>query len=106
MSLPLLPDDVCTIGHHRQTRERVREKIGRFFEVYLDCPVEVCAERDRNGHYAKAFAGLYDDFIGVTEPYQVSERVELVLDTDRKPVDECSAILLKEALEFLRNSSS
>ena len=94
---------VCTIGHHRQTRERVRERIGRVFEVYLDCPVEVCAERDRKGHYAKALAGYYDNFIGVTEPYQRSEEVELTLNTDRNTIDECSSILLSETLSFLRD---
>ena len=96
---------VCTIGHHRQTREMVRERIGRVFEVFLDCPVEVCAKRDRKGHYAKAFAGLYDNFVGVTEPYERSEEVELILDTDRNTIEECSSILLNETLDFLRNSS-
>jgi adenylylsulfate kinase len=92
---------VATIAHVRSTRDRVRERIPNFMEVYLVCPVEVCAKRDRKGHYAKANAGLLDNFVGVTEPYQRSEQVELTLDTYRKNVEECSSILLRETLSFL-----
>ena len=94
---------VCTIAHVRSTRERIRERIGNFMEVYLDCPVEACAERDQKGQYSKAFAGLSDNFVGVTEPYQRSDEVELTLDTYRESVEECSAILLRKTLSFLRN---
>jgi adenylylsulfate kinase-like enzyme len=94
---------VCTIAHVQTTRERIREKIGNFMEVYLDCPVEICAERDRKGQYSKAFAGLSDNFVGVTEPYQRSDDVELTLDTYRQSVEACSTILLRKTLSFLRN---
>ena len=93
---------LCAIAHVRRTREEVRQRIGNYMEVYLDCPVEACAARDQKGQYAKAFDGLYDNFIGVTEPYQRSEHVELKLDTARSSIEECSSILLHEALSFLR----
>ncbi len=93
---------VCTIAHVKRTREEIRKKIGKFMEVYLECPVEVCARRDRKGHYRKAFANLYSNFIGVTEMYQRSDDVELTLNTDKMSVDECSEILLRQTLSFLR----
>ena len=96
---------VCTIAHVRNTREQIRERIGNFMEVYLDCPVEVCAERDKKGQYAEAFAGNHDNFVGVTEPYQRSEGVELTLDTNRESIEECSTILLIKTLSFLRDKS-
>jgi adenylylsulfate kinase len=95
---------VATIAHVRSTRDRVREKIPNFMEVYLDCPVEVCAGRDPKGHYAKAIAGLYDTFIGVTAPYQRSEHVELTLHTHRSGIEECASTLLTETLGFLTGS--
>lgn len=94
---------VCTIAHVRSTRERIRKRIGNFMEVYLDCPVEACAERDQKGQYSKAFAGLSNNFVGVTEPYQRSDDVELILDTYREGVEDCSALLLNMTLSFLRN---
>ena len=95
---------VSTIAHVRKTREQIRDRIGNFMEVYLDCPVEVCAARDRKEQYAKAFAGLIDNFVGVTEPYEHSENVELALRTGEQSVEECSEVLLTETVNFLRNS--
>lgn len=91
---------VCIIAHVRETRRRIRERIDNFMEVYLDCPVHVCQKRDQKGHYSRAYAGLYDNFIGVTEPYQPSDNVELTLHTDRKDIDECSGILFNEVVKF------
>lgn len=96
---------VATISHKRKIREKARKEIGHFMEVYLKCPVESCAKRDYKGNYVKAFKGLYDNFVGVTEPYQVSENVELILDTDKDDVEKCSKVLLEEAVNFLQNGA-
>jgi adenylylsulfate kinase-like enzyme len=71
-------------------------------EVYLDCPVSICAQRDYKGNYAKAFQGLYENFIGVTEPYQLSEHVDLTLYTGRDSLDRCSSILYSSVIDFLK----
>jgi len=71
-------------------------------EVYLDCPVNVCAQRDYKGHYRRAFAGEYDNFIGVTEPYELSEAPEKIINTAELTIEECSKILLNETLRFLK----
>ena len=93
---------MCTIGHVRETRVEMRSIIGNVMEVYLDCPVDVCAKRDYKGHYAKAIKGQYDNFIGITEPYQKSDNAELVLRTDSESVEACSKKLLEAAMSFLR----
>ena len=85
----------------RAEREEIRRIMGNIMEVYLDCPVNICAERDYKGHYAKAFKGLYDNFIGVTEPYQISDHVELVLYTGRDTINDCADILLEKTKKFL-----
>lgn len=92
---------ISTICHVKETRKKMRAAIGNFMEIYLDCPVETCAKRDYKGNYQKALNGLLDNFIGVAEPYQVSEDVELVLHTDRNTVDECVDLLFKKVKEFL-----
>lgn len=93
---------VCAISHVKEIRDTVRRQLGAFMEVYLQCPVAVCARRDPKGHYARARTGQYDHFIGVTEPYQVSEHPELVLDTATLSVEACAEELHARALEFLR----
>lgn len=92
---------VTSISHTRTIRRRVRQHIGKFMEVYLKCPVSVCAQRDYKGHYKKAFAGEYDNFIGVTEPYEESDKVELTLNTGYQTMQECSQILLEASLDFI-----
>ncbi len=48
------------ISPYREDRDRARAiaPAGRFIEVYLSASVDVCAERDPNGLYAKAKAGM------------------------------------------------
>ncbi len=87
---------VSGIAHHRETRARIRQLIGDYVEVYLKCDPATCALRDHKGHYQKAFAGHYDHFIGVTEPYEESDDVELVLDTARHSSEECARQLFEE----------
>lgn len=92
---------VCAISHVKQTRIQIREHLEPdFMEVYLDCPVEVCADRDIKGHYQKALAGEYENFIGVTEPYQLSAQPEVILDTVNQSVDQCTDILVQYTLKF------
>ena len=37
--------------------DEVRKMVGRFVEVYVRCPVEVCERRDTKGLYRKARLG-------------------------------------------------
>jgi len=92
---------VTGISHKRDMRQEIRNNLKHFMEVYLKCPVEVCAKRDRKGHYQKAFRGEYNNFIGVTHQYEESENAELILKTDLISIEVCSSLLLKKALEFL-----
>jgi adenylyl-sulfate kinase len=48
-----------------------------FFEVFMDTPVKVCAERDPKGLYARAYAGELDGFTGVDDPYQPPREPDL-----------------------------
>jgi len=92
---------LCAICHKEEIREQMRVMIGCVMEVYLDCSVDTCARRDYKGNYEKAFHGLYDNFVGVTKPYEVSRDVELTLHTGKDTVEECSRILLEAARRFL-----
>jgi adenylylsulfate kinase len=71
-------------------REQVRalHPAGRFVEVYVDTPIEVCEQRDVKGLYAKARAGEIPDFSGVSAPYEPPIDPELRIDTSM-PVDNC-----------------
>ena len=92
---------VCSICHLKCIREEMRSIIGNVMEIYLDCPVNICAKRDIKGQYANALKGKLDNFVGVTEPYELSDNPELILDTANNTIEECAHILYKHVMDFL-----
>jgi len=73
---------VALVSPYRADRDAVRARFGdgEFVEVWVDTPVEVCAERDPKGLYRKAAAGTLPNMTGVGQEYQPPEQAELVLD--------------------------
>lgn len=78
------------ISPFREDRQRVRDLLppGEFIEVYCDCSLEVCEERDVKGLYAKARAGLIPNYTGISSPYEVPENPEIVVPTDHQSLEE------------------
>jgi adenylyl-sulfate kinase len=60
----------AAISPYRAIREELRARIPDFVEVYVECPIEVLAERDVKGLYKKALAGEIPSFTGVSDPYE------------------------------------
>jgi adenylylsulfate kinase len=73
---------------YRETREEARRQIGRFAEVFVECPTETLIQRDRSGKYKKALAGELKTLVGITEPYEPPAHPEVVIDTSKHNVDE------------------
>jgi adenylylsulfate kinase len=74
---------VALISPYRSSRAHARQEIGRFVEVYVSTPVEVCEQRDVKGLYKKARAGEIKEMTGVDDPYEPPEAPEIVVDTVR-----------------------
>jgi len=90
---------VSAISPYREARDQVRRRIVDFVEVFVDCTLEVCAERDVKGLYKKAFDGEIEHFTGVSDPYEPPAAPDLTLKTDEEePLD--SALKVLEKLEF------
>lgn len=73
---------VAAISPYREGRERAREEIQSFVEVWCKASVEACAARDYKGLYEKAMRGEIDNLTGVNDPYEEPEDADLVLQTD------------------------
>ncbi|MEW8204125.1 MAG: adenylyl-sulfate kinase [Candidatus Thiodiazotropha endolucinida] len=84
----------------REDRERARGLFphGDFIEVYVSCPLEVCETRDVKGLYKKARSGEIPNFTGISAPYDVPDKPEIVIETQDRTVQECVHELI-EALE-------
>jgi adenylylsulfate kinase len=80
------------ISPYRADRDNARALLdaGRFIEVYVNTPIEVCEERDPKGLYKKARAGQIPEFTGISAPYEEPESPELVVNTAGRTVDECA----------------
>ena len=64
-------------------RDNARKIIGADFnEIYCDCSVEICEQRDVKGLYKRARAGEIPDFTGISSPYEKPEKPELSIKTD------------------------
>lgn len=59
-----------------------------FIEIYVKCPLEVCETRDVKGLYKKAREGLIKNFTGIDDPYEEPENPEIVVETDKEPLEE------------------
>lgn len=81
------------ISPYRADRAAARALVGegRFVEVFVDTPLEVCESRDPKGLYKKARSGEIGDFTGISAPYEAPESPEIRLQTSGRSVDESAA---------------
>lgn len=84
------------ISPYRADRDQVRKIMadGDFVEVHVDCPVEVCEQRDVKGLYKKARAGEIKEFTGISAPYEAPEKPELTINTAGQSVEDSSKQIL------------
>jgi sulfate adenylyltransferase len=91
----------CPIAPFDRTRKLARQMAeeggAAFVLVYVSTPIDVCADRDRKGLYARAKAGEIPDFTGISSPYEVPEDADLCLDSANEPPAES----LRKLLDFL-----
>lgn len=80
-------------------RESVKALVGEenFVEVFVDCPIEVCEQRDVKGLYKKARAGKIKNFTGIDSPFEEPENPDVVLKT----AEEDPQVLLNRLLEHV-----
>lgn len=63
---------------------------GEFLEVFIDCSLETCENRDPKGMYIKARNGDIKNFTGISSPYENPENPEIHVINDNISVDEAS----------------
>ena len=90
---------ICApIAPYAAARERVRDmvsQVGDFLLIHVATPVEVCEARDRKGLYAKARAGLIDNFTGVNDPYEEPTDAMLVIDTSVVDREQATSAIMR-----------
>jgi adenylylsulfate kinase len=80
---------VCAlISPYEEARQCVRSLCGRFIEIHVATPLAECERRDVKGLYQRARRGEISNFTGISDPYEVPARPDLVIDTTGVPVEE------------------
>ncbi|MGH9355772.1 MAG: bifunctional sulfate adenylyltransferase/adenylylsulfate kinase [Terriglobia bacterium] len=86
------------IAPYDSIRKEVRSAIqpyGGFLLVHVSTPLEVCESRDRKGLYAKARAGLVQNFTGINDPYEPPQDAAVQIDTtDMTPEEAAQEVIL------------
>jgi adenylyl-sulfate kinase len=87
---------VAAVSPYREIRDEARAEIGNFVEVYVNCPLEECIQRDVKGLYAKALRGEIPNFTGVSDPYEPPIRPEVTVETGAEDVGASLAKILRQ----------
>lgn len=83
---------ICSfVSPTRAIRAQAQSIIGAndFIEVFVDCPLEVCEQRDVKGLYAKARAGEIKQFTGIDAPFEAPIAPAITVHTDQQPLEAC-----------------
>lgn len=91
---------VPCISPYKSSREENRRAIGRYVEVYVDCPTETLIQRDSTGRYKKALSGEIPNFIGITEPYEPPNSPEVTIHSDAESVEDGGAKIFQALLDL------
>ncbi len=85
------------ISPYRSDRDLIRQTVteGKFIEIYVNAPLEVCEQRDVKGLYSKARAQEIKEFTGISAPYEAPLQPEVELRTDQLTVTEAVARILE-----------
>ena len=89
------------ISPFQADRDMVRELLadGKFIEVFIDTPLEVCESRDPKGLYKKARNGEIPNFTGISSPYEAPVSPEIHIINNDKSVEEAA----EEVVNYLKN---
>lgn len=91
----------CFISPTKETRDLAKKIIGdeNFIEVYVSTPIEVCEKRDTKGLYEKARKGEIKNFTGISSPFDIPEKPDIVVNTSKLTLKESITIILNSFLE-------
>ena len=95
---------ICSlISPTKEIREIAKGIIGEesFYEVFINCPFEVCAERDVKGLYKKALNGEIKNFTGLDAPFDIPKNPSIEIRTDKYSLEESENQLFESVIKIV-----
>ncbi|MDR7072053.1 adenylyl-sulfate kinase [Fictibacillus barbaricus] len=92
---------VAAISPMEQIRQEVRKKFSsnEYIEIYVNCSITECEKRDPKGLYKKVRNGLIQNFTGIATPYEIPDSSEIVIDTEKNNIDECTNHIIQYLMQ-------
>jgi adenylylsulfate kinase len=82
------------VSPYNESRNFVRSQCKNYIEVYVNASLEKCEEREVKGLYAKARKNEINNFTGISDPFEIPENPEIILNTDKETIEEsCNKIV-------------
>jgi len=82
-------------------RERVKSIVTAgnipFVEIHVKASLATCEKRDPKGLYAKARAGIIQNFTGISDPYEKPTNPDVVLEADTGSIQ----VLSDQVIQYL-----
>jgi len=94
-----VPVVIDATANRQRYRDRARKRFARFAEVFVDCPVAICEQRDVKGLYRRARAGDIEHVPGVDAPYERPPAPECRVDATATPPDQAAATIVNLLIE-------
>ncbi|WP_184542078.1 adenylyl-sulfate kinase [Mucilaginibacter sp. FT3.2] len=85
-------------AHQQIVRDTVK---AAYFEIFVDCPVEICEKRDVKGLYKLARQNKIKSFTGVSAPFIAPPNAHLVLNTSKEHPEESMTRLYNQVIPFI-----
>jgi adenylylsulfate kinase len=93
------------ISPYREDRDMVRKLAGEdFVEIFVDCPLEICEQRDTKGLYKKARAGEIAEFTGISAPFEIPENPDITVQTAEEDAETSARKILNMVLQRIKKS--
>ena len=94
---------VTFISPFIKDRQLARELVGQenFIEIFVDCPIDICMQRDLKGLYKKALNDEIKDFTGVSSPYERPENPHITIDSGKMSVEQATEYIM----EYLQSNN-
>lgn len=87
------------ISPTQSIRNLAKEIIGseNFYEIFINCSLETCEQRDPKGMYKKAREGEIKNFTGISSIYEKPQKADLIIDTEQLSIEEA----VKKVFDFV-----
>jgi adenylylsulfate kinase len=85
---------VSALTANSDAREYVNQNVLNLKVGYVECGIDVCAERDPKGLYQKAKRGEIDTLIGYNTPYLAPDEFDFKINTEKDCLEESVCALM------------